>query len=459
MGSRRSRLVWAVWIVAMLCYVVAIVNRSSLSALGPVAQQHFGIDATMLSVFMVIQLLVYACCQIPVGILLDRFGATAMILAGALLMAVGQSLMATVDGLWLAIAARVLVGAGDACTFICVIRMLGEWFPVRQLPVVTQVTGLVGQTGQLVSVVPLSLAVGAFGWMGGMLGLVAVGVLIGILGLVVLRDHPGGGTVVDRLRGRPGRPERNAQSPLSVTSVLTDSVPVVTGSILLPGSEGEPRGRAPLLGLLRRPGIRLAYWVHFTTPFAMHTFLLLWGTPFLVGGMGLSSEASAGVLSYTVVVSMSAGLLLGPLTARFAAQRVWVAIGMSSLIVAAWSWVLLSPGAAPLWLIFVLATVIGVGGPTSMISFEVLRTHVPPERLGLGTGLVNTGGFTSALLVILGIGLILDMLGAGSPDSYSTGAFKIAMAWQLPFLLLGLVMMLVEFPRAKRALQARGGRL
>lgn len=455
MSVRRSRLVWLVWIVAMLSYVIAIINRSSLSALGPATQEHFGIDATALSIFMVIQLLVYAACQIPVGILLDRYGATALILSGALLMVAGQVMMGLVDMFWLAIIARIFVGAGDACTFICVIRIVGDWFPVRQLPIVTQITGQVGQAGQLIAVAPLSLAVGVFGWAAGFLGLAALGLFLGIVAFFVLRDFPGSGTVPERMRGEPGAVSRAAQSPLSVNSVLTDSIPVVTGHMPVTGE--RPGVFASLASLLRRPGIRLAYWVHFTTPFAIHAFVLLWGTPFLVGGMGLTPDRSATILSIAIVVSMTSGLMLGPLTARFAAHRLWMVIGMVVLIMATWSAVLLVPGAAPMWLLIALVCVVGIGGPTSMVAFEVVRSHAPARQLGVAIGLVNTGGFTSALLVILGIGLILDLLGAGSPGTYNTEAFKIAMAWQLPFLVLGLTMMLIEFPRARRALAARGG--
>ena len=132
--AKHPLLPWLVWFVAAIAYSVAIMNRSSLAALGPVAQTHFGIDATALSAFAVIQLVVYASMQIPVGILLDRFGPTALVLSGGVLMILGQIAMATVHEVSLAILARVFVGVGDACTFISVMRMLPDWFSVRHLP-------------------------------------------------------------------------------------------------------------------------------------------------------------------------------------------------------------------------------------------------------------------------------------------------------------------------------------
>jgi MFS family permease len=447
-------------LVASLSYTIAIVNRTSLAALGPATQEHFQIDATMLSAFAVIQLVVYAGLQIPVGILLDRYGVTSLILTGALFMFAGQLLMATSGEVWLAIIARVLIGAGDACTFISVMRLLVDWFPARQLPVLSQVTGIIGQSGQLLAVVPLSLAVGALGWMGGFMGLAAVGFLFLILGAVVLRDRPGQGTLVERLTGRLGTLSRKTGAAFGgQPSGDGRELPAITGVVsAIPGAQPSPSESvwASLRALLSLPGVRLAYWMHFTPPFAVNTFLLLWGTPFLMGGAGMSRAEAAGMLSIAVVSAIVAGLLLGPITSRFARHRVTLVVGVISLVALTWLVLLAVPGVPPTWLIVVLMVVVPIGGPTSMIAFEVVRSHVSARRAGLATGLVNTGGFTSSLLVILLIGLLLDLQGAGSPEDYSLGAFKWAFAVQIPFWVGGLVMILIEFPKARRWLISRG---
>ncbi|RGE21078.1 nitrate/nitrite transporter [Leucobacter sp. wl10] len=462
MRTGRPLLPWVVWGVAAFAYAIAIINRSSLAALGPAAQDHFGIDATALSMFAMIQLAVYAGLQIPVGVLLDRFGPTNMLVGGGLLMVVGQVGMATVSDVTLAILARVLVGAGDACTFISVMRMLPEWFALRQLPTVSQLTGLIGQAGQLVSVTPLALLVGVAGWTNGFLGVAAVGLLVVLLGSVVLRDRPGDGTLFERITGRPGRLSRNARSlatppPTGVVEMAppaTAMIPVVK----------EPRARG--LGfwfrarrLLRLPGVRLAYWVHFTSPFAGTAFILLWGTPFLVGGAGLPQSAAGALLSLTVVSSMVAGLVLGPISSRYAERRVWINVSITAAIATVWIAVLVWPGTPPTWLLVVLLVVMPLGGPASMISFEVARSHTPRSFAGFGTGLVNTGGFTAALLVILLVGLLLDLQGAGSPEQYSLGAFRVAFAVQIPFWLLGITMIAVEYVRTKRWMEEHGRRL
>ena len=60
-------------------------------------QERFGISAAQLSFFVVLQLVVYAGLQIPIGVLLDRYGSRALLLAGLVLMAVGQLVFAFAD--------------------------------------------------------------------------------------------------------------------------------------------------------------------------------------------------------------------------------------------------------------------------------------------------------------------------------------------------------------------------
>jgi MFS family permease len=59
-------------------------------------------------------------------------------------MAMGQATLALATSLPPALLARVLVGAGDAMTFISVLRLVAAWFPSRRVPLITQVTGIVG---------------------------------------------------------------------------------------------------------------------------------------------------------------------------------------------------------------------------------------------------------------------------------------------------------------------------
>ena len=51
-------------------------------------------------------------------------------------MIVGQLILAVAESISVGVLARVFVGAGDAMTFVCVLRLVTSWFPVRRIPLI-----------------------------------------------------------------------------------------------------------------------------------------------------------------------------------------------------------------------------------------------------------------------------------------------------------------------------------
>ena len=110
------------WGTAVAVYVVAVLQRTSLGVSGLDAAHRFGASAGVLATFAVLQLAVYATLQIPVGVAVDHIGPRRLIVTGALTMAAGQAALALAQSVPAVIAARVLVGPGDAMTFISVLQ-------------------------------------------------------------------------------------------------------------------------------------------------------------------------------------------------------------------------------------------------------------------------------------------------------------------------------------------------
>ena len=108
-------------------------------------------------------------------------------------------------------------------------------------------------------------------------------------------------------------------------------------------------------------------------------------------------------------------------------------------IVAVWTAVLAWPGDAPFWLLVLLTQVIGIGGPASMIGFDLARTSNPAERLASANGIINQAGFAASLVLVVAIGLVLDWRTPGASTAYDADAFRWAMAAQYPLWALGLL--------------------
>jgi MFS family permease len=388
--SLPVRMSWVVWAVGVLAYVLAVMQRTSFGVAGLDAAQHLGVRAGTLSLFVFVQVAVYMLAQVPAGFLVDRLGARVMLVASGTLLAAGQLLLALATTLPLAVLGRVLVGVGDAIVFVAVLALLPRWFPAQRVPMLTQLTTMLCQAGQVLSAVPFLALLQATGWATAFGTAAAASGLVAVLGLVLVRDAPG------------GPPERGPA--VSVAEI----------------------GRR-LRTVWGRPGTRVGFFSHQSVQFSMNVFTLLWGVPWLVSAQGLSSGAAGALVTLFVVCT----IVFGPVAGALSTWRPWlrsrVVLGVVGVTAATWTVVLALPWPAPSWLLVVLVVVLGMGGPASVLGIDVGRTSNPPTSLGVAQAVVNLGGFSASLVVLAAMGVVLDLAGGFTPE-----AFRLAWLVQYP---------------------------
>jgi sugar phosphate permease len=411
LGGRRA---WAVWAAAISVYVLAVFHRTSLGVAGLVAAERFHISSAQLATFTMVQLFVYAGMQIPVGAILDRVGSRRMLITGVALMSCAQLGFAFAGTFAEGILARVFVGMGDAMVFISLLRLVALWFPPGRTAMITQVTGVLGQLGALASAAPLALALSAWGWTPSFATAAAVGVLLGVVLVLVVRDSPYASHDREELKVR-----------------------AVARAVRLAWGE---------------PGTRLGLWSHFSAQFGSNVFALLWGFPFLVSGQGLSTGTASAMLMLMTVTTVIASPIVGTFVTRWPYSRSTLVLWIVAAIMLAWAVVLLWPGRAPLPVLALLVVVISLGGPGSMVGFDLARTFNPPTRIGSATGIVNVGGFLAALSTIALIGLVLDHVAPGGPSTYTTDSFRVAMSVQYLVWVVGVVQIVRFRRRTRRAI-------
>ncbi len=403
-GGRRAMWVWGIGVAV---YFVAIIYRTSLGVAGLDAAERFHINASALSTFSILQLLVYAGMQIPVGLMVDKMGPKKVLILGATLYTVGQLGFALSGSYGMALISRALLGCGDAMTFISVLRLGTRWFPARRGPMIAQIAALIGMSGNLVSTLVLARLLDTLGWTPTFAGSAVCGIAVIVLVLLFLKDHPEG--------FEPAPASR----------------PATGGGYV----------RQQISQCWREPGTRLGMWVHFTTQFPAMFFLLLWGMPFLVEAQGLTETAAGGLLTLIVVSNMASGLVYGQVIARHHAARMPLALGTVGATAALWAAMLCWPGHAPMTLLVLTCVVLGTCGPASMIGFDFARPANPPERQGTASGIVNMGGFMASMTTLLAVGVLLDATG----DNY-----RIAFATVFVLEALGLSQILRLRKRAAR---------
>lgn len=422
MNSARS---WLVFAGAAFAYLVAVMQRTSFGIAGVDATERFASNAAMISTIAVVQIVVYAALQIPVGVLADRVGAPVLIVAGAIVMAAGQGVLAIAGDVGTALVARVLVGVGDAATFVCVIRLLPGWFRGPILPQLSQWVGMTGQLGQIASVFPFALLLHLRGWTPAFLVACGAGVLAAVAAALLVRS--------------------------GAVSVSTAEIRTI-----------DPAERG-LRASLRRSGTQLGFWAHLVAGTAPTALGILWGYPFLTAGLGYDPGTASGIFALTVVGTLVSGPIVGLLIARHPLRRSDLVLFITGATFTIWTVVLAWSPAPPIWLVALLFLAVGVCSPASLIGLDVARSHNPTHAHGSATGVANTGGFVGGFLAMLLVGVVLDIVdevrvasGAAS-ELYGLDGFRVAFLSVYLVVAVGTVGVLVSRRRTRRRLAEEEG--
>lgn len=379
-------------------------QRSSLGVATLTASERFDTNAQQLATLAVFQLVVYAAMQIPIGILVDRFGAKVLLAVGAGIMAAGQLTVAFAPSLEFAIVGRMLVGLGDSFTFVSMIRMVNGWYSGAKASKIQQYIATAGQTGQFFSAVPFWFMLENLGWEPAFSIMAAASLLVVLLLIAFTANEP-------------GETQHNVQAANSVKQAWKQLVENV-----------------------RIPGIRMSFWTHFVTQPTTTSVSLLWAVPYLVTAEGQPLEFVAFILTAMVAFGFLTGPVIAEICARAPQFRTRLVYVNVALTVLAWLVMLLVPGKSPSWLLLVCFLVISIGGPASMVAFDFSKDFVPKERLGSANGFANVGGFLASFVMMYLTGLVIDLLHnpESGIDRYNIESFRWAFATQFIVIAVGL---------------------
>lgn len=405
-------------IVVTLTYLVAVSQRSSLGVAAIEAAHRFEVNAATLSALGVVQLAVYALMQVPVGVLLDKFGAKASLVFGALVMFCGQLIVAFGSTFDIAVVGRMLVGFGDAFTFIALIRIINSWFSGTRASLYQQLSANLGQLGQVLSAIPFHFLLQSVGWTPAFATLATLSLLVCLLSLAFISEgithHRGALTF------------RSALRQIAVN--------------------------------LKDPATQMAFWVHFTLQSSGSSFILLWGFPFLVKAQHLPPEQASFLLTSFVFIGFIAGPIIVTLGGKHPDKRSNLVFGIAALILGAWIYVVTCPQNSPFWVLLIFVLVIAIGGPASMMAFDYSRRYVPMARIGSANGIINMGGFIAAfsLMFLVGLGLDASLTLGISKTAYSLDSFRFAFIAEIIVTTIGLLAFATAGTRLKRQLAMSG---
>jgi predicted MFS family arabinose efflux permease len=380
-------------------YFVSYVYRMVNAVLGPTLAAEFGLTAGGLGLLSSVYFLAFAVFQVPLGLLLDRFGPRRVNATLLLVAAAGGVAFSLADSASAAIAARAVIGLGVSGCLMASFTAYVLWYPPERIAFMNAVTFSAGAVGAMVATVPLELLLRVLPWRQVFLLIVGATVAVSLVLWFWV-------------------PERTARPS---GAKFRDSV----------------RGFA---GLLRDPVfVRLSVCLG-ASQFAAVALMTLWIAPWLRDVAGYSpAEVARGLLA--VNVAMIVGYLGFARAAGWLARRGQGAfallaggVGLSSLCLAL---IVVAPPAAamPLWCVFVAA------GTSVVLGYSVVSARYPRAMAGrVNTG-INVFGFVGMFTGQWVFGVILDFW-PQTPMGYAREAYPWALGLLWSVQLAGLLWLL-----------------
>jgi predicted MFS family arabinose efflux permease len=347
-------------------YFLSYLFRTVNAVIAPDLAADAGLDPAALGLLTSAYFLTFAAFQLPLGVLLDRFGPRRVEASLLVVAAAGALVFARAEGVTGLVIGRALIGLGVSACLMAAFKAFSSWLPPERLPLANAVQMVSGGIGALTATAPVEAALRLTDWRGVFLILAALTLLAALAIFLVVPerpDHHSGETLGEALRG--------------VTTIYTS-----------------------------RSFWRLAPWAILTQA-AYLSIQGLWSGPWLRDVAGLERTVVAEMLLLVAAAMIIGFFAFGALTdhlsrrgvtpIRVAAAGMTAFMAVQLLLLGQWNALTI-----PLWFLF------GLSGTSAILPYAILSQTFPRHLAGRANTALNLPVFLAAFAVQWGIGVLIS---------------------------------------------------
>jgi MFS family permease len=180
---------WYVWLAAGIFYLYEFIHRFVPNVIVTELMTEFDISAATVGSLSAYYYYAYSLMQIPVGILMDKFGTRTLLTFAAFCVTSGGFMFALTTDIQVAKFSRLLIGFGSAFSFVGCLKLGSHWFSAHKFAFIVGLTSLLGAFGAMLGGKPLVVSIDAIGWRNSLLIIAVVGIFITILLYKVIQDY------------------------------------------------------------------------------------------------------------------------------------------------------------------------------------------------------------------------------------------------------------------------------
>lgn len=163
--SNRGVLIgWVICALGAIFYSYEYLLRIMPSVMEPALREHFSLSATGFGIFSACYYYAYVPMQLPVGVLMDRWGPRRLLTLACALSVLGIWMFAGTAVVSFAAVGRFLTGFGSAFAFVGVLKLATIWLPEDKLAMVAGLAAALGTVGAMIGDNLLGAMVLELGW-------------------------------------------------------------------------------------------------------------------------------------------------------------------------------------------------------------------------------------------------------------------------------------------------------
>ena len=392
MHTRQQKyLPFLMWLFPLLFFAYQFILRLWPGLMMHQIMEQLSIDASSFGLLAAFYYYGYAGMQIPVAMLLDRFGARCIIFISAVICGLSMLLSIYIDSFYLALLSRFLIGAGSAVGILGVSKVVSEWFPKSQYTKMIGLSITFGLLGAVYGGKPVSMLIKAYNWQSIALILASISILLGVVAYIIVRS-----------------PEKS-----NIEKGNEEEINVKHFTVLF---------SSPALWCLALSNLLMVG--------ALEGFADVWGVPYLVAAHNFSKSDAAGIVTFIFLGMMFGGLVLAWFSKKFGSYPVLVICGLGM----AFAFILLFLGNIyTWWALAVLFFVIGIMCCYQLVIFAAGSDLVNSQYLGITIAFLNCVNMLGGSFFHTMIGKAMNFFWTGAVDSggvkiYSLEAYKYALS-------------------------------
>jgi len=367
--SKYKYMSYVMWLFPVLFFSYQFILRLWPGLMMNQMMEQFSIDASHFGMLAAFYYYGYAAMQIPVAILLDRYGVRIILFVFAMLCGVATLMFICTESFWLAVVSRFLIGAGSAVGFLGVSKIVSQWFPKDQYARMISFSFTVGLMGAVYGGKPVNMLIEAYSWQYVALTLALVSMILGLGALLMLR------------------------TPNTAVDVK------------------EPFRWSKLTELLSTPVIWILALANLLMVGALEGFADVWGVQYLMTAYEIAKGEAAGLVSFVFIGMLFGGPLLAAIAKRVGDYPVLSMAGI--LLALAFSFLFLNT-IYNWWLLAALFFSVGMLCCYQVIVFAAGSNLVAPQNLGVTVAFLNCINMLGGSFFHTSIGKIMDLYWTGT---------------------------------------------